>query len=61
MIESNVHTGAICAAAGCSGDNRFAGDFINAIIDANDVAHLTWMVEDMPTQNTSIHYERIAH
>src|SRR5207244_3285343 len=37
VIESNVHTGAICAAAGCSGDNRFAGDFINAIIDANDV------------------------
>ena len=59
VIESNVHTGAICAAAGCSGDNRFAGDFINAIIDSNDVAHLTWMIEDMPTQNTTIRYERI--
>ena len=58
-IESNVHTGAICAASGCSGDNRFAGDFINAIIDTNDVAHLTWMVEDMATQNTTIRYERI--
>ena len=59
VVESNVHTGAICAAAGCSGDNRFAGDFINAIIDTNDVAHLTWMVEDMSTQATTIRYERI--
>ena len=59
LIESNVHTGAICAAAGCSGDNRFAGDFINAIIDGNDVAHLTWMIEDMATRNTTIRYERI--
>jgi hypothetical protein len=47
------------AAAGCSGDNRFAGDFINALIDANDVAHLTWMVENMATQKTTIRYERI--
>jgi hypothetical protein len=58
-VESNVHTGAICAAAGCSGDNRFAGDFINAIIDSHDNAHLTWMVEDMSTQATSIHYEQV--
>jgi len=58
-IESNVHTGAICAAADCSGDQRFAGDFINAIIDQNDVAHLTWMVEDMSTTDTAIRYERI--
>ena len=59
VVEPNVHTGAICAAAGCSGDNRFAGDFINALIDSNDVAHLTWMIEDMSTQDTSIRYERI--
>src|SRR5207248_2604467 len=59
VVEPRVHTGAICAAAGCSGDNRFAGDFINAIIDTNDVAHLTWMVEDMSTQDTKIRYERI--
>jgi hypothetical protein len=58
-IESGVHTGPICAAAGCSGDQRFAGDFINAVIDQNDVAHLTWMIEDMATQNTTIRYERI--
>jgi hypothetical protein len=58
-VEPNVHTGAICAAAGCSGDNRFAGDFINSLIDANDVAHLTWMKEDMSTKATTIRYERI--
>lgn len=59
VIEPNVHTGAICAASSCSGDNRFAGDFINSVIDANDVAHLTWMIEDMSTQATTIRYERI--
>jgi len=59
VVQPNVHTGAICAASGCSGDNRFAGDFINAIIDSNDVAHLAWMVEDMSTQATKIRYERI--
>jgi hypothetical protein len=59
VVEPNVHTGAICAAAGCSGDNRFAGDFINALIDKNDVAHLTWMKENMSTQATTIRYERI--
>ena len=59
VVEPNVHTGAICAAAGCSGDNRFAGDFINSLIDANNVAHLTWMIEDMSTQATTIRYERI--
>ena len=59
-IESNVHTGPICVAADCSGDNRFAGDFINALIDPQDVAHLTWMIEDMATQATTIRYERIV-
>jgi len=58
-IESAVHTGPICAAAGCSGDHRFAGDFITSLIDANDVAHLTWMIENMSTQKTTIRYERI--
>jgi hypothetical protein len=59
-VESAVHTGAICAAAGCSGDNRFAGDFITSIIDKNDVAHLTWMKENMATQATTIRYERVS-
>jgi len=59
MVEPAFHTSAICVAAGYSGDNRFAGDFISSIIAANDVAHLTWMREDMSTQETSIRYERI--
>ena len=58
-VESAIHTGAICVAAGCTGDNRFAGDFISSLIDANDVAHLTWMKEDMSTQATTIRYARI--
>jgi len=59
LVEPNIHTGAICVAASCSGDNCFAGDFITSLIDANDVAHLTWMREDMSTQATTIRYERI--
>ncbi len=58
-VEAGVHTGPICVAASCSGDNRFAGDFISSLFDANDVAHLTWMTEDMSTQATTIRYERI--
>jgi hypothetical protein len=58
-VESAIHTGAICVAAGCTGDNRFAGDFISSLIDANDIAHLTWMKEDMSTQATTIRYARI--
>ncbi|HJT45329.1 MAG TPA: hypothetical protein VJ721_03560, partial [Chthoniobacterales bacterium] len=58
-VDPAIHTGAICVAASCSGDNRFAGDFINSYLDANDVAHLTWVKEDMPTQATTIRYERI--
>jgi hypothetical protein len=59
IVESAIHTGAICIAANCSGDNRFAGDFISSIIDVNDVAHLTWMKHDMGTGVKSIRYERI--
>jgi hypothetical protein len=59
QVEAGTHTGAICIASSCSGDQRFAGDFINALIDTNDVAHLTWMAEDMATQKTTIRYERI--
>src|SRR5439155_7997521 len=52
-LEDSLHTGAICAASGCSGDNRFAGDFINAIFDSHDVAHLTWMSEGAGTGGTA--------
>jgi flagellar hook capping protein FlgD len=42
-LETGIRTGAICIAAGCSGTNRFAGDFISSIFDPDGVAHLTWM------------------
>jgi hypothetical protein len=58
-VETNIHQGAICIAADCSGDNRFAGDFISSIIDSNDVAHLTWMKMENGTGAKSIRYERI--
>lgn len=63
-VENTIHTGAICIAASCSGSNRFAGDFISAVIDSNDVAHLTWMTQAIdPTTGqatgaTSIRYAR---
>lgn len=58
-LEENVHKGPICAAADCSGTNRFAGDFISAILQPNGVAHLTWMKQDNGTGAVSIRYERI--
>jgi len=58
-VESTIHKGAICIAADCSGSNRFAGDFISAIIDPNEVAHLTWMKQEGGTGAISIRYEQI--
>lgn len=42
-LETNIHNGALCVAADCTGANRYSGDFISATIDKNDVAHVTWM------------------
>ena len=53
-LETSVHAGSICIAAGCTGTGRFAGDFISAAIDSDDVAHLTWMID-----GGVIHYQRI--
>lgn len=73
-LESLVHTGAICAAADCMGTDRFAGDFITAIIDeqltappnapagsvtAGGASHLTWMKQDNGNGAISIRYQRI--
>lgn len=58
-LEENVHKGAICAAADCTGTNRFAGDFISAVIDTGGAAHLTWMKQANGTGATSIRYEKI--
>jgi hypothetical protein len=58
-LEENVHVGPICAAANCSGTNRFAGDFIHAIFDSHDVAHLSWMKQENGTGPISIRYQKI--
>jgi hypothetical protein len=58
-LEPLVHTGAICAAASCSGTDRFSGDFITALIDKTGAAHLAWMRQDDAAGDTSIRYQRI--
>jgi hypothetical protein len=58
-VEDNIHKGAICVAADCMGTNRFAGDFINALMDKTGAAHLTWMKQENGTGATSIRYARI--
>ena len=64
-VEPLIHTGAICVAASCMGSQRFAGDFISAVIDPAGAAHLTWMVQAIdPTSHlatgaSAIHYARI--
>jgi hypothetical protein len=55
-LESPVHTGRICAAADCMGTDRFAGDFINALIEPTGIAHLTWMRRENGTGPISIRY-----
>lgn len=57
--EPAIHIGAICIAADCSGSNRFAGDFISAIIGPNEVSHLTWMKQEGGTGAISIRYQQI--
>jgi hypothetical protein len=60
-VENPVRTGPICVAADCMGSKRFAGDFINAIIDPTGAAHLTWMRHDGGESPVlvSIRYQRI--
>jgi hypothetical protein len=42
-LAKNVHKGVICAAATCSGNGRFAGDFVSASIDGAGTARVVWM------------------
>lgn len=55
IVDTNVHTGAMCTTAGCTGTNRFAGDFISAAFDAAGGAHLTW-VKELPDTSTVVRY-----
>ncbi len=58
-IESLIHTGPLCIAADCLGTNRFAGDFISAIIDTAGTAHLTWMKQAGGNGPVSVQYASV--
>jgi hypothetical protein len=58
-LEPVVHTGGMCANAGCSGDTRYSGDFISAIIDQNEHLNMTWMDEPGTALTPTIRFERI--
>jgi len=42
-VDTDVHRGPICATAGCVGNGRFAGDFLDASFDAKDRPQIVWM------------------
>lgn len=46
-VDKNVHLGPICSTAGCMGDGRFAGDFLDTSFDAKDRPQIVW-VRDTP-------------
>lgn len=62
-LEDNVHVGNLCSTLGGStsaSDCRYSGDFINSWIDANEVAHLTWVSENNKGQTPTIRYAQVA-
>jgi len=59
-LDTNVHTGPICAALSCSGTDRFAGDFISGYMDGSDAANLTWVKQDAGASTVHIRFARIA-
>lgn len=42
-VDRSVHTGVICATAGCIGSGRFAGDFLDTTFDAQDRPSIVWV------------------
>lgn len=46
LTDQPVHTGAMCKAVNCLGDNRYAGDFLGLAFDANGDTHATWIRQD---------------
>ncbi|GAC1611133.1 MAG: hypothetical protein NVS3B26_22000 [Mycobacteriales bacterium] len=42
-VDRHVHTGVICATAGCIGSGRFAGDFLDTTFDGSDRPAVVWM------------------
>ncbi|MHB8719027.1 MAG: hypothetical protein ACYDAC_09085 [Candidatus Dormibacteria bacterium] len=59
-LGDNVHTGPMCFAASCSGDARWSGDFISALIDSKDVPRLAFMRDNDTTgTHTEVLYATI--
>jgi hypothetical protein len=56
-VDAAVHTGILCSTAGCTGDNRYSGDFISAEFDANQVPHLTWVKDLTPPGSSTVSTE----
>ena len=52
VVEPRVHTGVICATAGCMGSGRFAGDFLDTGFDRFDRPLVVW-VRDHPGSTTA--------
>ncbi|MDQ1685258.1 MAG: hypothetical protein QOC82_1995 [Frankiaceae bacterium] len=50
-VDKDVHIGVICATAGCVGNGRFAGDFLDASFDAKDRPQIVWM-RNLPGNST---------
>src|SRR4051795_7986370 len=51
VVDNGVHTGVICATAGCIGSGRFAGDFLDTGFDAQDRPLVVW-VRNKPGSTT---------
>ena len=59
-LANNIHTGPMCFAASCSGDGRWSGDFISAVIDSKDIPRLAFMEDkDTTGSNTEVVYAAI--
>ena len=59
-LANNVHTGNMCLALSCSGDGRWSGDFISAVIDSKDIPRLAFMKDnDTSGSNTTLLYAAI--
>jgi hypothetical protein len=43
VVDPGVHTGVICATAGCLGSGRFAGDFLDTGFDKADRPVVVWV------------------
>ncbi|MEA3201187.1 MAG: hypothetical protein QOE90_2615 [Thermoplasmata archaeon] len=69
LTADPVHTGAMCRAVTCLGDNRFAGDFIGLAFGPAGDLHATWVkqtgtkllpVGQSPTPYTEVDYARTS-